>query len=78
MVLLWWTYNLRHWFTKYGIASGLHIVLRYRRPESLPVMLVAGRVLLAVCMPVVDAGSLLALPAGSGLGLAAAVRTGNV
>jgi hypothetical protein len=53
------TYCLRHWFTRYGIASGLPIVLRYKRPESLPGMLVAGLVLLAVRMPVVNAGLLL-------------------
>ena len=27
------TYCLRHWFTRYDIASGLHIVLRYKLTE---------------------------------------------
>ena len=37
------------------------------QPESLPGMLTAGQVLLAIRMPVVDLRFLLALPAGGGL-----------
>ena len=37
------------------------------RPESVPVMLIAGQVLLAIGVPVIDAGRLLALLALGGL-----------
>jgi len=31
-----WAYYLRHWFTRYGIASSLHIVLRYKQTKATP------------------------------------------
>ena len=60
------TYCLRHWFTRYRIAHGLHIVLRYKRPEPLQGMLVTGQVF-PVAVPVVLITPLVGLNGGGGI-----------